>query len=48
MSNFVFFHAFSVQSKDYKKIYSVIIDSYHTTKVLKPVAEDTFMLQVVN
>ncbi len=35
-----------LQSSDYKKIYSVIIDSYHTTKVLKPVAEDAFMLQV--
>ena len=35
-----------IQSSDYKKIYSVIIDSYHTTTVVKPVAEDAFMLQV--
>ena len=36
---------FHFQSSDYKKIYSVIIDSYHTTTVVKPVAEDAFMLQ---
>ncbi|XP_059082396.1 uncharacterized protein LOC131879920 [Tigriopus californicus] len=35
----------AVQSSDYKKIYSVIIDSYHTTKVVQPFAEDEFMLQ---
>ena len=36
------------QSSDYKKIYSVIIDSYHTTTVVKPVAEDAFMLQAAH
>ena len=36
----------AVQSPDYKKIHKVIIDSYHTTKILKPVATDEFMLQV--
>lgn len=38
----------AVQSDDYKKIYSVIIDSYHTTKVMKPLAEDAFMLQAAH
>ena len=36
----------AVQSSDYKKIHAVIIDSYHTTKVVQPIAEDDFMLQV--
>lgn len=34
----------AVQSSDVKTIYSVIIDSYETTKVMKPVAEDDHML----
>jgi hypothetical protein len=38
----------AVQSSDYKKIYSVIIDSYHTTRVVRPVAEDAFMLQAAH
>ncbi len=38
----------AVQSKDYKKIYSVIIDCYATTKVLKPLADDAFMLQAAH
>ena len=38
----------AVQSSDYKKIHSVIIDSYHTTKVLKPIADDSSMLQAAH
>eukprot|EP00095_Tigriopus_kingsejongensis_P003186 snap_masked-scaffold91_size383040-processed-gene-1.17 protein:Tk03186 transcript:snap_masked-scaffold91_size383040-processed-gene-1.17-mRNA-1 annotation:"Flotillin-1 " len=38
----------AVQSSDYRKIYSVIIDSYHTTKVVQPYAEDEFMLQAAH
>ena len=38
----------AVQSSDYRKIYSVIIDCYHTTTVMKPVAEDSFMLQAAH
>jgi hypothetical protein len=34
----------AVQSPDVKLIYSVIIDSYETTKVMKPIAEDDHML----
>ena len=37
----------AVSSPDVKKIHSVIIDSYHTTKVVQPVANDKFMLQVI-
>ena len=37
----------AVQSDDYRKIFSVIIDSYHTTAVMKHIAEDEFMLQVI-
>ena len=34
----------SVQSPDVNIIYSVLIDSYETTKVLKPLADDDHML----
>ena len=38
----------AVQSTDYRMIYHVIIDCYETTKVMKPVAEDAFMLQAAH
>ncbi len=38
----------AVQSSDVKIIYSVIIDSYETTKVMKPIAEDDHMLMAAH
>ena len=38
----------AVQSSDVKIIYSVIIDSYETTKVMKPIAEDDHMLNAAH
>jgi len=38
----------AVQSQDYKKIYSAVIDIYHASTILKTYAEDTHMLQTAN
>ena len=38
----------AVQSPDVKIIYSVIIDSYQTTKVMKPLDEDDHMLNAAH
>ena len=38
----------AVQSPDVKIIYSVIIDSYQTTKVMQPLAEDDHMLNAAH
>jgi len=38
----------SVQSADVNIIYSVLIDSYETTKVMKPIAEDDHMLMAAH
>ena len=38
----------AVQSKDARLIYSVIIDTYHTTKVMKPLADDEHMLNAAH
>ena len=38
----------AVNSPDSKLIYSVIIDSYQTTKVMKPIADDDHMLNAAH